>query len=532
MKQYHDFLQNILDRGIVKEDRTGTGTISLFGPQMEFDLSKGFPLLTTKKMFTKGIIAELLWFLEGSTDERRLAEIQYGLPREELVGKTTIWTANADAKRDDIRFNGTTIGKMYGTYWRQLPIKNPLSYIYIKKQDFKNESYVITHPDIKYRMYYKSGEKVLTKNNGQYTILGKALNNDYIVVRFDDTGYITETPKANKNVKDRLKPNVQGVGYYGYGNMDTSTTTYKKLYGIWQFMLLRCYRPKENHKSYNDVKVCDRWKNFTEFYHDAFSLKNFQEFVDSEYKYQLDKDFYGSKLYCKEACIFISAKMNKTLNTGSTRDFKVYRIDGKSFYSKTDLENYLFGKRKKLSEERLSNIGVEILKDNKTHLIRPKLFIDQISDIIEEIKTNPDSRRLVLNAWNIEHDRNAVLGACHNMFQFYVSNGKLDCKLYQRSADAFLGVPYNIASYALLTMMIAQVCDLEPGRFIHTFGDAHIYSNHIEQVKEQLLRDYDKYKLPDMQINPLITSIDDFTMNDFIVTDYQSYPSIKAEMAV
>jgi len=308
MKQYHDFLRNIVKNGIVKEDRTGTGTISLFGPQMEFDLSKGFPLLTTKKMFTKGIIAELLWFLEGSTDERRLAEIQYGLPREELVGKTTIWTANADAQGKDLGYENTDmvkeLGPIYGKQWRS-----------VKTEEYHREVF------------------------------------DY-----------------------ELRDNITKVEY-------------------------------------------------------------------------------------------------------------------------------------------LSSV-------------------DQIAEVIESIKTNPDSRRHIVSAWNVAEINEMALPPCHTMFQFYVSNGRLDCKLYQRSADAFLGVPYNIASYALLTMMIAQVCDLEPGRFIHTFGDAHIYSNHIEQVKEQLSRDYDKYKLPDMQINPLITSIDDFTMNDFIVTDYQSYPSIKAEMAV
>ena len=300
MKQYLDLLQNILDNGEVKKDRTGTGTISLFGPQMEFDLSKGFPLLTTKKMFTKGIIAELLWFLEGSTDERRLAEIQYGLPREELIGKTTIWTANADTQ-------------------------------------------------------------------------GKAL------------GY------ENTDLVKELGP----------------------IYG-------------------------KQWRGVNK-------------------KYPPMPDFF---------------------------------------------KQYL---------------------DNK---------IDQIANVIESIKTNPDSRRHIVSAWNVAEIDEMALPPCHMSMQFYVSNGKLDCKLYQRSADAFLGVPYNIASYALLTMMIAQCCDLVPGRFIHTFGDAHIYLNHIEQVKEQLWRDCNKYKLPQMQLNPEIKSIDDFTMEDFILTDYESYPTIKGEMAV
>lgn len=291
MKQYKDLLRDILENGTKKEDRTGTGTISLFGTQTRYDLSKGFPLVTTKKMFTKGIIAELLWFLEGSTDERRLAEIQYGLPREELIDKTTIWTANANAQGKALGYENTDLvkelGPVYGKQWR----------------------------------YYR-------KNNQNYPIKG----------------------------------------------------------------------------------------------------------------------------------------------------------------------------------------------------------IDQIAEVIESIKTNPDSRRHIVSAWNVSQIEEMALPPCHTMFQFYVSDGKLSCQLYQRSADVFLGVPYNIASYALLTMMIAQICDLEVKDFVHTIGDAHIYLNHLEQVNEQLGRQ--EVSLPTMRIDKSIRNIDDFTMNSFILEDYISHPSIKAEMAV
>lgn len=291
MKQYKDLLRDILENGTKKEDRTGTGTISLFGTQTRYDLSKGFPLVTTKKMFTKGIIAELLWFLEGSTDERRLAEIQYGLPREELIDKTTIWTANANAQGKALGYENTDLvkelGPVYGKQWR----------------------------------YYR-------KNNQNYPIKG----------------------------------------------------------------------------------------------------------------------------------------------------------------------------------------------------------IDQIAEVIESIKTNPDSRRHIVSAWNVAEIDNMALPPCHTMFQFYVSDGKLSCQLYQRSADAFLGVPYNIASYALLTIMIAQICDLEVKDFVHTIGDAHIYLNHLEQVNEQLGRQ--EVSLPAMRIDKSIRNIDDFTMNSFILENYISHPSIKAEMAV
>lgn len=295
MKQYKDLLRDILENGTKKEDRTGTGTISLFGTQTRYDLSKGFPLVTTKKMFTKGIIAELLWFLEGSTDERRLAEIQYGLPREELIGKTTIWTANANAQGRALGYNSTDLvkelGPIYGWQWR------------------------------------------------------------------------------------------------------STNTIYENEGGI--------------------------------------------------------------------------------------------------------------------------HLGVRI---------------DQIAQVIESIKTNPDSRRHIVSAWNVSQIEEMALPPCHTMFQFYVSDGKLSCQLYQRSADAFLGVPYNIASYALLTIMIAQICDLEVKDFVHTIGDAHIYLNHLEQVNEQLGRQ--EVGLPTMRIDKSIRNIDDFTMNSFILENYISHPSIKAEMAV
>lgn len=287
MKQYLDLLQHILDNGTVKEDRTGTGTTSVFGYQMRFNLSDGFPLVTTKKTFLKGIISELLWFIEGSTDERRLAEIHFGDEAKNLVDKKTVWTANADAQ-------------------------------------------------------------------------GKAL------------GYI------NTDTVKELGP----------------------VYGA-------------------------QWRSW---------------------------------------------------------------------------------------------MGA----DNKAY--------DQLAEVINQIKTNPDSRRIILNAWNVAEIDNMALPPCHTFFQFYVANGKLSCQLYQRSADVFLGVPFNIASYALLTMMIAQVCDLEVGDFVHTFGDAHIYSNHMEQVNLQLTRT--PHKLPKMKINPKVKDINDFRMSDFELVDYTCDEPIKAVMAV
>ena len=264
MQQYLDLLQHILDKGAAKTDRTGTGTISCFGYQMRFDLSKGFPLVTTKKLHLKSIIYELLWFLRGDTNIRYLKE--HGV---------SIWDEWADADGE--------LGPVYGKQWRS-------------------------------------------------------------------------------------------------------------------------------------------WEG----------------------------------------------------------------ADGKT--------------------------------------------TDQITQLIEQIRRTPDSRRLIVSAWNVADLPEMALMPCHALFQFYVAQGKLSCQLYQRSADVFLGVPFNIASYALLTLMVAQVCGLEPGEFIHTFGDVHFYNNHLEQARLQLTRQ--PYPLPVMRLNPAIKDIFGFRFEDFTLENYQSHPAIKAPVAV
>jgi len=264
MKQYLDLMQHVKTNGIKKTDRTGTGTLSVFGYQMRFDLAQGFPVVTTKKLHLRSIIHELLWFLKGETNVKYLHD-----------NKVTIWDEWADG-------NGN-LGPIYGYQWRSWPT-----------------------PD------------------GQY--------------------------------------------------------------------------------------------------------------------------------------------------------------------------------------------------------------IDQISQVIEQIKNTPDSRRLIVSAWNVGELDKMALPPCHAFFQFYVADNKLSCQLYQRSADIFLGVPFNIASYALLTLMIAQVTELAPGEFIHTLGDAHLYLNHLEQAEEQLSRK--PYPLPVMKLNPEIKSVFDFSFDDFELVGYESHPHIKAPVAV
>ena len=176
------------------------------------------------------------------------------------------------------------------------------------------------------------------------------------------------------------------------------------------------------------------------------------------------------------------------------------------------------------------NLGPVYGKQWRSWEAKDGTVIDQISEAIELIKYSPDSRRIIVNAWNVGEIKQMALMPCHTMFQFYVANGKLSCQLYQRSADLFLGVPFNIASYALLTMMMAQVCGLQAGDFVHTFGDAHIYNNHMDQVNLQLSREARPY--PTMKINPDVSSIFDFTFEDFTLEGYDPHPGIKAPVAI
>lgn len=315
MKQYLDALQYILENGEDRGDRTGTGTRSVFGYHMRFDLREGFPAVTSKKLAWKSVVSELLWFLEGSDDERRLAEILYGKPREEIKDKTTIWTANANKQGVELGYMNTDtfkgLGPVYGVQWRH----------WFKIEDESLDRFAI---------------------RVQYPGSGAQLNNQLT------------------------------------------------------------------------------WK------------------------------------------------------------------------------------------------------------IKP---IDQIAQIVDKLKNNPEDRRIILSAWNVSDIDEMALPPCHMMAQFYVSKGKyLSCQMNQRSCDMALGIPFNIASYALLTHMLAHVTGLEAGELIMVLGDAHIYLNHIDGVKEQLKRV--PGKLPELWLNPEVKDIDSFTMDDIKLIGYNSQDIIKFNMAV
>jgi thymidylate synthase len=453
MRQYLDLLDAILTRGVKRADRTGVGTLSIFGYQMRFDLSRGFPLLTTKKLHLPSIIHELLWFLRGETNNRWLEE-----------RRVTIW-------REWAREDGA-LGPIYGKQWRRW-------------------------------------EQV-----------------EFIVpTRYEPPPL---TPQQGR---------VAGVGYGTERRHESAWTEH--LYDIWSQMLHRCYDPTwPDYPDYGGrgVFVVERWHDFNNFLADALRLPNGmlkREFPD---EYELNLDYYGSNRYGPGTCLWLS-KHEQALNAGGGRMILAESPSGDRIVTLNiagvcqDYGLDLPAVESCLRKERDSYQGWTFTPVEGPAGFRPRLRIrDQIKEAVALIKHAPESRRIVVSAWNVSDLERMSLAPCHLLFQFYVAEGRLSCQVYQRSADVFLGLPFNIASYALLTMMMAQVCDLMPGELIHTLGDAHLYLTHLDQARVQLSRQ--PRPLPQVTLNPRVRSLDDFRYEDITVTGYDPHPPLKAPVAV
>lgn len=453
MQQYLSLLQDILENGVEKTDRTGTGTVSVFGRQLRFNLQQGFPLITTKKLHLRSIVYELLWFLNGDTNSKNLEK--HGV---------NIW--KAWSKPDG------SLGKIYGKQWCRW-----------EKIELKKKQ-VFTKPEI-----------------------------------------ILESKK------------VAGVGYNTkIRNFDKRT---QHFYNIWSEMLHRCYNPLRKHfNHYGEIGVFvdTSWHDFEQFFNDVQTIPNSnlkKAFPDD---YELDKDYFATNKYSKDTCIWLTRK-EQTINTSRNQLCIAKNPDGIEINT-MDIAG--------LCRDHLLDVSsvYKCLRGERTHYkhwtfqyqkfsddVLPRLRIfNQIVDVIAGIKNNPDSRRLIVSAWNVGELDEMALPPCHLLFQFYVANNRLSCQLYQRSADVFLGVPFNIASYALLVHLIAQQCDLEVGEFVWTGGDCHLYVNHIEQAKLQLSRT--PFALPSLNILRKPDSIFTYDFADFEILNYQAHPHIKAAVAV
>lgn len=566
MQQYHDLMRHILDHGVRKQDRTGTGTLSVFGYQMRFDLNKGFPLVTTKKVWMKGVIHELLWFL-GCYDNRYK---RYGLTNIKYLVDNNVhiwdeWVYEAYKKqvkkpllmpnfiqkiKEDNRFamRWGSLGNVYQKQWLAWQVVEQTN-----PQRFEREEPAIEAVFTRQKPVFSSNHQKIVGNiyssrYGEFVVIKeytvkRGTRDDFsryaYAIQFLKTGYVsrnhTKQSVLKGLIKDHYFPIVEGVGCLGDVNSYTQEDK-EILYQTWVGLLKRCYSPK--HTGYanyggKSVFMDKKWLIFSEFAKEVKKIPNWvlkKTFPD---EYTLDKDYFKTNKYSSKTCIWLS-KEDQNANT----------IRNKSYLAVSpERHEYVFTSIGQFARQwGMTSASIQDCLKGRIQSYNGWLFreadidgysvrhVNQIREIVALLKHNPDSRRIILNAWNVAEIEKMALPPCHTMAQFYVSDGKLSCQLYQRSADVFLGVPFNIASYALLTHMVAQVCGLQPGEFVWTGGDTHLYANHLEQVETQLAREL--HPLPTLQLNPEIKDIFDFRYQDIAIENYQPHPAIKAPVAV
>ena len=565
MQQYLDLLQTIKEKGTIKEEaRKGMpGTISLFGYQFRHNLKDGFPLLTTKKLSWNNIVVELLSFLRGDETIEFLQE-----------NNCKIWDEDVE-KFDPV--DKIHWGKQYPYLWRNWGgnLRN-------KKRDkskFKLEKPINNILETEELETYK------TLSYGEFKVIKRYKEENshkMCMIQFLETGYITNIRESRltSNIYDPYAPSYCGVACLGVFEEDEIAI---KLKTIWKGIIQRCYdENKDNYKYYggSGIKVTNRWKCFKNFNEDARLLINWDSKLNDWDSYELDKDLKGGSEYSIDNCIWINQKDNKrqkvlskiytvyNTETGITEKFRI----SQDIIKKYNLHQGNFNAM--LRGERSSAEGWELVNSEDKH----GKGIDQIKNLIEGLKKNPMSRRHIISAWNPATLDDMALNACHTLVQFncrpipweeklelakrnpnvemenlaiteaaagntnfgYVPQYYLDCQLYQRSADSFLGVPYNIASYALMTHIFAKITNMVPGEFIHTFGDVHIYDNHKQQVDVQLTRaprDLPTLKIVDEGNDWAAISNLDFDLiemlgpEDFIIEGYNPHPSIKGKLS-
>ena len=533
MKQYQELLRHILDNGTRHEDRTGVGTISVFGYQTRFDLRETFPIVTTKRVPFRWVAEELFWFLQGSTSETEL--------RKRGVD---IWREWADEKGE--------LGPIYGAQWRNW---RQIDDVEPRQREYKSPK-IETPFDKKITLDFSSNNneligKEFDSMTGKFIVIkeygavrpdekGKRWEFD---VKFIETGFVQKNcvkqAILSGQIRDRYFPSSHGIGCLGE---QVSREDYDLLYQTWQAMLARCY--DEKHIGYENygaqgIFVDSAWLIFSNFVEDVKKLPNWLMKLEYRADYSLDKDYYSSNCYSRETTIWLS-KLEQNLNTNKVRVVKATAPNGDVFVRmgiKTLCNEFGFTNPcvyLVLNGKTKTHKGWKFEYLNETKNPRIRIF-DQVKQVIAQIKHHPESRRIVINAWNVAELEKMSLVPCHLLTHFRVYDGKLSCHLFQRSADAFLGVPFNISSYALLTAMIAHVCDLEVGEFIHTFGDLHIYSNHLEQVEELLKREplpLPKLKFVGAGSLKGLEGLLDFKYENLNLEGYQSHKKIAAPVAV
>lgn len=507
MKQYLNLMQNILDNGCRKENRTDVYTLALFGAQMRFNLADGFPLVTTRPIWFQGIVEELLWFLSGSTNA-------YDLP--EVVQKW--WLPWAD-------YNGQ-LGPTYGQSLRafhpsetiiEVPIVEPTpetNYAFEKlTPEESNDSFV--------------GQEIQT-SYGLITVLGingkTHSGHKKYRIQFHTTGWATSATKNNitRSIKDRYAPIIAGVGYLG-DLIVRRSDPYFFLYSIWQGMIKRCYDINDPMYIYGNkgIRVHKDWHCFSTFYRHVQELPNWCYAAKSRDRlWHLDKDYFNGRVYSRQTCVWLSREDN-SLYAGtpiiaiSPEDNCTYHLNQRACANALGL-NYKY--INKVLRGHRPNVNGFRFEYTEKRLRKPLPF-DQIGWLLNELRHNPNSRRLVLTTWNASQIGQCRLPPCHGLVtQFNVIDNQLSCLTYQRSCDFPIGVPANIASYALLTHIIAEMTGLQVGELIYIFADAHIYEDQIKGVKEQLSRT--PRTLPTLKINNTGRGINSWTFDDFKLIGY------------
>lgn len=522
MKQYLDLLEDVLSKGIKREDRTGTGTVSIFGRQLRFDLTKGFPLVTTKKVHFKSAAHELLWFVSGDTNIKYLTD-----------NGVRIWDEWID-KNGDLR-------QVYGAQWRRWETTGEkIGLIKIKEPD--NSLYpVVEDLEVDLEGADDFVNHIFTTTRGlKFQVKKKLFNgksNSHYLVQFLDTKGITIVGRPQirtGQVKDPCHRTVVGVGFLGN---DAKNLNYdERLYSLWRNMIARCY--DKNHPSYSTygevgVSVNAQWFCFSDFVQTISQVPFYWQWKENPGEYELDKDYFKSSQYSKKTCMFLSKNDNVGL---ITQKGIIFEVEGYKFVSQLELARYLNIHPQRISDwvlgkrELPCRSKVSILKPPSGYVYRKIRVIDQLRNTICQIKKDPNSRRHLISAWNVAELDEMALPPCHYAYQFYVADGKLSCICVMRSVDCFLGLPFNIASYALLTHMTAQCTGLEVQDLVFQLGDTHIYKNHFKQVLTQLERD--PRTLPFLELNPDIKDIDDFKYEDFQIVGYNPHPAIKGEVSV
>lgn len=527
---YLDLVQYIMTKGIDSDDRTGVGTKSIFSAKLDFDLSKGFPLITTKKINFKHIVTELLWILSGSTNTTFLEK--HGCK---------IW-------RDWQDENGE-VGPIYGkqlTNWQHL--------IEVERRIFKEEGPVDVKISETISPDYSSNEtglvgKTFTNLSGLKYIVIKEYrtfrpNSDTqtritLDVQFLKTGYtkIGTFPQAVKagKIKDIYSPSYHGVACIGDLSA-ISKERIKMLRHTWTSMISRCYDPSRvGYEKYGGqgVIVSNRWKVLEFFLKDVIELENWHLKLDHPQEYSLDKDFWNTNMYSKETCVWLSkeeqnANSEKCFTFSATKNNNtIYTKNLKRFCRDNDLCSVTAKHCMDGTYEQ--HKGWTFQKVTTQHRISIRT-VNQLKVLVSDLRHNPTSRRHLISAWNVGELREMSLNPCHAFAQCYVREGKLSLQLYQRSADLMIGVPYNIASYSLLLLMLAHVTGLKPGKFHHVFGDVHIYKNHFDGVKKQLERTPKKFPL--VKLNPEVDDLFSFTHDDIELVGYEPDGFIKFPIAV